>query len=342
MEVISIEDLIDICAEYSGPYYYVTEMIPPKKLRNARVYFRIPANETVIALADTTIFGSCKTGFAIGVSGVYWKNEWLVKSSQSSLSWEELIHSDIKRISTDELEFRKGVSLGIYGVAINLLAPLLQQLQSYFSDEYEDENGNENEVESYSLPGNDVNHSTHFDQEEVWMVAVANQQYGPYSALELKNIIEEKQLRLSETFVWKQGMEQWVPVLKHKELVHLFVPARIAPMTKTLTQARALDVDKEVAQALDTGSLLNGNDASECIDINRASMEQLLNLPAIGVVGAKRIIQERERNGGFENVEQLGQLLDLKPHHVEHIRPMVLFRPLQQHTSTGAGRIVDY
>lgn len=30
MEVISIEDLIDICAEYSGPYYYVTEMIPPK------------------------------------------------------------------------------------------------------------------------------------------------------------------------------------------------------------------------------------------------------------------------------------------------------------------------
>ncbi|WP_338556965.1 helix-hairpin-helix domain-containing protein [Paenibacillus sp. KS-LC4] len=332
---MDINHLIDICAGYSGSSYYVADMIPWKKLKNARTQIPIPANEYVIALIDTTLFGSCKRGMAIGLNGVYWRNDWTVKSHRSSLGWTEFLHANIKKISKYEMEFGRGDVFSVLGepIKLNDLIQLLQRLQSYIG----------REVDSSLLTGSEVSSSLLSDPGEVWMVAAAGQQYGPYSALELKNIIEEKQLQLSETFVWKQGMAQWVPLLKHKELMALFLPVLLASLPVTITQAPILDIDKEVEQALDTSSsLLNNIELSKRININVASLEQLLDLPAIGIVAAKRIMQERERNGGFENVEQLGQLLDLKPHHVERLRPMTIFRPLQQRTSTGGGRIVDY
>ncbi|MGG4145498.1 helix-hairpin-helix domain-containing protein [Paenibacillus algorifonticola] len=332
MREININHLIDICAGYSGAKYYVAEMVPTKKLKNARIHFPIPANEYVIALMDTTVFGSCKRGMAIGLNGVYWRNDWTVKSHRSSLSWMEFLHARIKKISKYEMEFGRGDIYSVLGEAIKLddLIQLLQRLQSYIG----------READPSLLTGSEVSSSLLSDPGEVWMVGAAGEQYGPYSAFALKNIIEEKQLQLTETFVWKPGMAQWVPLLKNKELIPLFMPALVAPMPITVSQAPTLDLDAEVDKVLDADALLGGNESSERIDINRASMEQLLDLPAIGVVGAKRIMQERERNGGFENVEQLGQLLDLKPHHVERIRPMIIFCPLQQRTSTG--RIVDY
>ena len=43
----------------------------------------------------------------------------------------------------------------------------------------------------------------------------------------------------------------------------------------------------------------------EKIDINRASPEQLTYLPGIGPVLAKRIIEYREQNDGFQDISEL-------------------------------------
>ena len=44
------------------------------------------------------------------------------------------------------------------------------------------------------------------------------------------------------------------------------------------------------------------------IDLNTATPEQLEQLPGVGEVLARRIVEYRDKNGGFRNVEQLREV----------------------------------
>ena len=52
--------------------FYIEESIPEKKLKNAIDKYKVPFNESVIGLIDTTLFGSAKEGLAFGLKGLYW------------------------------------------------------------------------------------------------------------------------------------------------------------------------------------------------------------------------------------------------------------------------------
>jgi len=68
------------------PDLYVMDKIPTGKLNNALNNFADP-DDMPVAIIDATVFGSCKLGMAIGLKGIYWKND----SDQSRfLSWETL------------------------------------------------------------------------------------------------------------------------------------------------------------------------------------------------------------------------------------------------------------
>ena len=68
--LLPYEDLIRVCAEHEGDGYYVDEAIGQKRLNNAHIRFPIPETERVIALIDTSLFRSGKTGLALCKGGV--------------------------------------------------------------------------------------------------------------------------------------------------------------------------------------------------------------------------------------------------------------------------------
>lgn len=64
-------------------------------------------------------------------------------------------------------------------------------------------------------------------------------------------------------------------------------------------------------------------EAAERIDLNTATAEQLVELPHIGPVYAKRIVAMRERNGPFRCVEELRALPRLPEKYLQEILPLV-------------------
>jgi DNA uptake protein ComE-like DNA-binding protein len=81
---------------------------------------------------------------------------------------------------------------------------------------------------------------------------------------------------------------------------------------------------------------------SNPIDLNRAPELELAGLPGVGPILAKKAIMERERIGGFRSLEDFSQLLNLKPHNVEKIRPLVVVGPPQFAVQKRSGRMVDF
>lgn len=49
----------------------------------------------------------------------------------------------------------------------------------------------------------------------------------------------------------------------------------------------------------------SSNDKDSIININTASKEELMNLPSVGEKTAEKIIEYREKNGGFKNIEDI-------------------------------------
>ncbi len=94
--MIAYDDLLSVCVRYSGSDYYVDEVIPPKKLANARTSFPIPDYDRVVALVDTTALGSNKHGLAVCESGIRWSNDWTTDSEQTYLPWDQFATVTIK------------------------------------------------------------------------------------------------------------------------------------------------------------------------------------------------------------------------------------------------------
>ena len=56
-----------------------------------------------------------------------------------------------------------------------------------------------------------------------YMVVFNGQQSGPYNMQQLQQLAQSGQLT-SQTYVWKQGMENWTPAGQIQELTNLFAP----------------------------------------------------------------------------------------------------------------------
>lgn len=80
------------------------------------------------------------------------------------------------------------------------------------------------------------------------------------------------------------------------------------------------------------------------IDLNSAPEQDLAVLPELGPALARLAVEERGSRGGFSSIDEFGEVLGLKPHVLEKLRP----RLVVEH-STGprrapgpAGRVVDF
>lgn len=76
---------------------YYTDFIkmPPKKLKNASTSFLFPRRkEKIYLICDQTVFGSCKEGFAMTESGIYWKAHF-----ENS---KKVLYQDLREIKRDK------------------------------------------------------------------------------------------------------------------------------------------------------------------------------------------------------------------------------------------------
>lgn len=86
------------------------------------------------------------------------------------------------------------------------------------------------------------------------------------------------------------------------------------------------------------------------VDVNRAPESELAGLPGVGLILAKKAVQYREANRGFRTVDEFFQVLGLKPHVAERLRPLVTVGPTSPGSppsppaspSSGGGRVVDF
>ena len=61
----------------------------------------------------------------------------------------------------------------------------------------------------------------------------------------------------------------------------------------------------------------------EPLDLNRATAQELIELPGIGEAMAKRILDFREQNGPFKRVEDLMKIKGIGEKSFEKLRPYV-------------------
>ncbi|MFQ5662692.1 MAG: ComEA family DNA-binding protein [Terriglobia bacterium] len=63
------------------------------------------------------------------------------------------------------------------------------------------------------------------------------------------------------------------------------------------------------------------------LDINRASVAELVQLPGVGEVIARRIVRHREKSGKFRRVEELLVIRGISRRKLEELRPYVTVEP---------------
>lgn len=70
--------------------------------------------------------------------------------------------------------------------------------------------------------------------------------------------------------------------------------------------------------------MLLPSDKNGKINLNRATEEELQNLPGIGPSKAKAIIQYRQENGGFKNIDELKNVTGIGEKTFEKLKPEII------------------
>ena len=136
-----VDKMFNIVVSYKENGYYVYGNIPNKKLEAAfQNYPDIDIDDVILALLDSTVFGSAKTGMIIGAEGIYWNNDWAVKTNRNFLSWEELASNRYKiSKSIFDIQLAPGCEFGMSGCSMSKdsLVALLNRLINCYKDELE-------------------------------------------------------------------------------------------------------------------------------------------------------------------------------------------------------------
>ncbi|MCL6642221.1 MAG: helix-hairpin-helix domain-containing protein [Candidatus Bipolaricaulota bacterium] len=66
---------------------------------------------------------------------------------------------------------------------------------------------------------------------------------------------------------------------------------------------------------------------TEPLDLNSATLDELIDLPGIGPVLAQRIIEYRDKHGGFKTIEELLEIRGIGPKRFEQLKGRVRLGP---------------
>jgi predicted DNA-binding helix-hairpin-helix protein len=81
------------------------------------------------------------------------------------------------------------------------------------------------------------------------------------------------------------------------------------------------------------------------VDINNDPEEVIADLPGVGPILAKKVVETRQ-SSPFKSVDEFGEILGLKPHIIERVRPLIVisgeFPDNEESETSTSGRLVDY
>ena len=106
--------------------------------------------------------------------------------------------------------------------------------------------------------------------------------------------------------------------------------------------------EKTIEREIEAPKLVDMSEALDVgpnkIDINTADAAAISILPGINIVGAKKIVEYRDLNGLFKNVDDFIKVSGVKEHFIEKIKTMVFAgKPeVKQNNDEDYGRIVDF
>ncbi len=111
------------------PYVlHIAPLIPAKKLINARERYAVPADEVAIAVIDTTVWGSAKTGLMFGAQGVYFTGS----SATHAVPYSSFQQCELQVHNPPFVQFSPGVFFGTAGAPA--VAKLLRQVRKFYED----------------------------------------------------------------------------------------------------------------------------------------------------------------------------------------------------------------
>ncbi len=87
---------------------------------------------------------------------------------------------------------------------------------------------------------------------------------------------------------------------------------------------------------------ISGKSNSQLVDLNHATLEELLRLSVISYAMAEKLIEVRETRGPFKCFEEVGQLLALKPHEIERLKSRSVLKQYPGVLPRSQPRIIDY
>jgi DNA uptake protein ComE-like DNA-binding protein len=71
--------------------------------------------------------------------------------------------------------------------------------------------------------------------------------------------------------------------------------------------------------------LQTAQDLGFAVDVNRASIDDLLRLPGMSIIEARRIVEERRRGGNYLSPEELHERADISATKLKRLAPLLLF-----------------
>ena len=74
------------------------------------------------------------------------------------------------------------------------------------------------------------------------------------------------------------------------------------------------------------------------INLNTATLDQLETLPGIGRKTAERILEQRQKSGGFKKIEELMNVKGIGEKSFLKLKPMVVVAPQKAERQDDAGR----
>lgn len=132
-----------------------------------------------------------------------------------------------------------------------------------------------------------------------------------------------------------------------------FLHKKLIPLCSAVVAEKKDDVETAVPAIEDVDAPLEGEaildelehagKTGKLVDINNAPVDEIADLPGIGIVLAKRIDTERRERNGFNSLDELVKVIGIRKYVKTRINPLVEFKPLRK--SAGykrRGRVVDY
>jgi len=326
-----IDEVKKACIEMHNEKFdiFTVGNIPVKREINARRQGKIDCEGEIVALVDLTVWGSAKAHVAITSSGFYLRNSWLTSPRDYYLDWKSFSEADIEFLYENENE-QKGRQLPyvnsnrIFVLRDKSCEPVYELLSAIQKIAKEKIAGTALSSQSASpktaaIPP--IPPPIKQKLEKEWYVAKDGEQYGPYKESLLREMIGKGNFEADTDYAWCERMENWQLIQTLPEFPVSVPHAAVPDSNKTP------DEDQNIL-----------------VDLNNASIDELLVLPFVKLTTAQKVIELRIKNSGFESVEELRFELDMEPSQFELFSKQAKLKSFKKGNSGqfGAGRRVEF